>query len=71
MRAFVKMRELVISNGELARKLGELERSLAALDKRTQQQFKEVYHAIRALMNPPGPPKRPIGFTANLGAEAT
>ena len=71
VRAFVKMRELVISNGELARKLGELEQSLAALDKRTQQQFKDVYHAIRALMNPPVPPKRPIGFTADLSAEAT
>ena len=69
VRAFVKLRELVSSNGELAQKLAELERSLAALDKRTQHQFKEVYDAIRALMTPPIPRKRPIGFTADISAE--
>ena len=69
VRAFVKLRELVSSNGELAQKLAELERSLAALDKKTQHQFKEVYDAIRALMTPPTPRKRPIGFTADISAE--
>lgn len=69
VRAFVKMRELVNSNGELARKLSDLERSLAALDKKTQRQFKEVYDAIRTLMTPPTPHKRPIGFTADLSAD--
>ena len=70
VRAFVKMRELVNSNGELARKLKELERSLAALDKKTQEQFKGVYDAIRSLMTPPTPRKRPIGFTADIDADA-
>jgi hypothetical protein len=69
VRAFLKFRELCASNKDLAEKLAELERSLAALDKKTQAQFKEVYAAIRALMTPPTPRKRPIGFTADLGAE--
>ena len=46
---------------------GLLERSLEALDLKTQRQFKEVYEAIRALMNPPQPKRRSIGFTADLG----
>jgi hypothetical protein len=42
-------------------------RSLAALDAKTQGRFNDVYEAIRALMIPPPPRRRGIGFTANLG----
>ena len=66
VRAFVKLRELLASNKDLARKLAALERSLVALDLKTRSQFKEVYEAIRALMNPPQPKRRSIGFTADL-----
>ena len=66
VRAFVKLRELLASNKDLARKLAALERSLVALDLKTRRQFKEVYEAIRALMNPPQPKRRSIGFTADL-----
>lgn len=66
VRAFVKLRELLTSNKDLARKLAALERSLVALDLKTQRQFKEVYEAIRALMSAPAPKRRGIGFTANL-----
>lgn len=38
-----------------------LERSLAALDAKTQRQFNSVYEAIRALMIPPLPRRRGIG----------
>jgi len=57
MRAFVKLRELLNSHRELARKLAELE-------KRYDAQFKSVFDAIKALMEPPaGPePKRITGF---------
>jgi len=34
-----------------------------------RQQFKDVYNAIRALMTPPTPRKRPIGFTADISGE--
>src|SRR5436853_6670836 len=65
--AFVKLRELLASNKDLARKLAALERSLEALGLKTRRQFKEVYEAIRALMTPPQPKRRSIGFTADLG----
>lgn len=66
VRAFVKLREILISNKELARRLSAIERSIAALDIKNQHQFKEVYEAIRALMGTPEPKRRGIGFTADL-----
>jgi hypothetical protein len=57
MRAFVRLRSILASNAELARKLDALERKYDA-------QFKVVFDAIRALMEPPPEPeKKPrIGF---------
>ena len=56
MRAFVRLRQLLVSNVELARKL-------AALEKNYDAQFKIVFDAIRELMTPPAPKqKRPMGF---------
>ena len=56
MRAFVRLRQLLATNVELARKLATLERKYDA-------QFKIVFDAIRELMTPPEPKKkRPIGF---------
>jgi hypothetical protein len=49
VRALLKLRELLASNKDLARKLQALERYLVALYLKTQRQFKEVYNAIRAL----------------------
>ena len=66
VRAFVQLRAVLASNKELARKLIALERSLLALDLKTQRQFKEVYKAIRALMDTPAPKRRGIAFTADL-----
>ena len=66
VRAFVKLRELLASNTDLARKLDALEKSVTTLDARTRKQFDEVYRAIRALMAPAANKSRPIGFTADL-----
>ncbi|MCX6910383.1 MAG: ORF6N domain-containing protein [Verrucomicrobia bacterium] len=55
MRAFVRLRQLLASHVELARKLEELE-------KRYDAQFKIVFDAIRELMTPPEPPRKQIGF---------
>lgn len=66
MRVFVRMRELINSNRELARRLDELE---ARLDKKLtthDQAILAILSAIRKLMHPPAPAHRPIGFTANL-----
>ena len=70
VRAFVKLRELLVSTEGLTRKLAALERSLLAMDLRTQRQFREVYAAICALMKEPAPRRRGIGFTADLDGTA-
>jgi hypothetical protein len=69
VRAFVKLREVLASNTELARKLEALEKSVATQDAKTRRQFEEVYAAIRALMAPPAVKSRPIGFTVDLGKD--
>ncbi|MEQ1880963.1 MAG: ORF6N domain-containing protein [Burkholderiales bacterium] len=59
MRAFVRLRELIASNKELAAKLDQLEKKLTTHDKA----ITKIMHAIRQLMTPPEPAKkRPIGF---------
>jgi len=55
MRAFVRLREMVASHKELAKKLQELEKKYDA-------QFKVVFDAIHTLLEPPKKPKRRIGF---------
>jgi ORF6N domain len=52
VRAFVKLREVLASHAELARKLETLEKSVASLDANTRRQFDEVYGAILSLMGP-------------------
>ena len=55
MRAFIRLRQMLASHVELARKLD-------ALEKKYDAQFKQVFAAIRQLMAPPEPKRRPIGF---------
>ena len=55
MRAFVRLRELIATNRDLARRLDHLE-------KKYDRQFKVVFDAIRELMAPPEKPRRSIGF---------
>jgi hypothetical protein len=56
MRAFVRLRQMIASHADLARKLATLERKYDA-------QFKIVFDAIRELMTPPAAAQgREIGF---------
>jgi len=66
VRAFVKLRELLASNKELARKLDDLE---ARLDKKLaghDRAITEILSAIRQLMTPALGRNRGIGFTADI-----
>jgi hypothetical protein len=63
MRAFVKLRQLSSRNKEIVRRLSEMEKKYDA-------QFRQVFRAIRELMEPPPeaePPRRSIGFLSNSG----
>ena len=69
VRAFVRLREFATSHGELANRLDELEQKTETLamshdtfSRNTRAQIKQVFDALRELMTPPDPPKRPIGF---------
>jgi hypothetical protein len=58
MRAFVKLRQLLASNAELARRLDELESNY-------DKQFKVVFAAIRQLMATPVRARKEIGFRSS------
>ncbi|MBM4136171.1 MAG: ORF6N domain-containing protein [Nitrospira sp.] len=55
VRAFIKLRELIATHKEFARKLDEMEKKYDA-------QFKIVFDVIRQLMSPPEKDKRKVGF---------
>ena len=55
MRAFVKLREMIASHKDLAKRLDTLE-------KKYDSQFKVVFDAIRQMMKPPNKPRRRIGY---------
>jgi len=55
VRAFVRLRRSLAGHAELSRRLNEMER-------RYDAQFKMIFDAIRQLMAPPEPRRRPVGF---------
>jgi len=60
VRAFTRLRNILSSHKELARKVEELE-------KKYDSQFKVVFDALRALMEPPIKKKRLVGFRQHEG----
>ena len=58
MRAFVKLRQTLESNRELAQKFSELERRVGKHD----EGIAAILEAMRQLMAPPEKPRREIGF---------
>jgi hypothetical protein len=59
VRAFVRLREMVAGNAQLAAKLEELERRLDSHD----EAIVHLFAALKQLLEPPEPPKRrEIGF---------
>lgn len=69
VRTFVRLREMAASHADLAKRLDELEQKTEGValshdtfSRNTRVQFKQVFDALRELMTPPEPSKRPIGF---------
>ena len=55
MRAFAKIREMILSHKDLKRKIDEMEQKY-------DKNFSIVFEALRELLNPPAKPKKEIGF---------
>ena len=55
MRAFVRLREMMLSNDELNRKI-------SALERKYDEKFRIVFAALRKLIAAPEKPRRKIGF---------
>ena len=67
VRVFVRLREMLAGNRELAQKVAELERRMATHD----GAIRELFAAIRQLLEPPPPPpRRPIGFRVEEASPA-
>ncbi|MBU9888668.1 MAG: ORF6N domain-containing protein [Candidatus Omnitrophica bacterium] len=58
MRTFVRLRELLTTDKELAHKLAALERKIGTHD----EAIRDILTAVRQMMAPPEKPKRQIGF---------
>lgn len=58
MRAFVRLRQILSTNRELAYKLNQLETKIEKHD----GEIRAIFEVIRQLMTPPEKPKRHIGF---------
>jgi hypothetical protein len=61
VKAFVKLRRMVLSIEELSHKVAALERGFS----KHGEQFDVVFDAIRQLLAPPDPPRKRIGFHAD------
>ncbi len=70
MRAFVRMREMLASNQDLAKRIDQLEARIGKKLATHDEAIAAILSAIRELMHPPAPKRRPIGFTANIDEKA-
>lgn len=70
MRAFVHLRRALAENGQLAAEFAELERRLGNRLDGQDAVIARILEAIRSLMHPPPPLKRPIGFVTDEGRSA-
>ena len=60
MRAFVRIREMLATHKDVARRMADLERQQRGQGK----QIAEIFDQLQKLIEPPKEPKRPIGFQA-------
>jgi hypothetical protein len=73
VRAFVQMCKLSATHEDLAQCIAALKQKTEALSQfhdnlsqSTHTQLRKVTDTLRQLMTPPTPPKRPMGFTADV-----
>ena len=62
MRAFVKLKELILTHKDLAEKIAELEKKYENHDNKIQLIFEAIKKLLEPVPAPPEPKKPPIGF---------
>lgn len=69
MRAFVELRRVVGSVDELQKRLDQMELDIGARLSEHDEQLRQIFEALRQLIAPPPPTKRPVGFRIREGDE--
>ncbi len=63
VRAFVRLRQLLLDHADLARRIEALEREFVHKTQEHEEHISRIYGILEELMNPPEPPRRRrIGF---------
>jgi ORF6N domain-containing protein len=65
MRVYVKLREMLLANKDILLKLEKIENEVAAQGSKTaknEEDIQMIFSALKRLLNPPNPPREPIGF---------
>ena len=64
MRAFVELRRVQATQELLGARIDDPEHRMVATDARRDLEIAQIIEAIRQLVNPPLPARRPLGFRA-------
>jgi len=64
MRAFVRLRQILATHKDLARKIQGLERRFTHKTAEHAAHIRRIYEILEALMNPPEPKRKQIGFAS-------
>jgi hypothetical protein len=67
MRAFVELRQTAGSFQELQQRLDQMELDIGARLSEHDEQLRQIFEALRQLIAPPSPAKRPVGFRIREG----
>jgi len=63
VRAFVRLRAILVDHRDLARRIEALEREFVKKSSEHEQHIRQIYEILEDLMHPPAPPKKGrIGF---------
>jgi len=65
IRVFSKMRELLLTHKDILLKLEQVEKKMIQQDgkmKEYEEAIQAIFVALKKLLNPPNPPREPIGF---------
>ena len=65
MRVYIKLREMLLTGKDVLIKLEKIEKELFKNGVRTsknEEDIQMIFTALKRLLNPPNPPREPIGF---------